>query len=89
MNAQANIKLKAFAILEYLLASNNEELVDKVDQFIKDQSQTSTLGYESSGNPITVDNLKASIREAEEDFKAGRTKSHAEIKAKFLNGRKS
>lgn len=60
-----DMKARKLDLIEYLLHLTDEKLLDKIEALIK-------TGH-SAKNPFTQDEMIARAKEANEDYKAGRT----------------
>lgn len=65
------------------------DLLNKIGELIEESQRNQVVGYEPDGTPITHSMLLESLEEAEEDYKAGRTYTSAELLEYFENQEKN
>ncbi|EMR02078.1 hypothetical protein [Cesiribacter andamanensis] len=75
-----NIQTRKLSLIEEFLHINDEEIISKVESLIKEEKSKK---YESSQTPMSMDEFRAMIDQAQLDSEEGRVISHQDLKRKI------
>ena len=78
-----DISVTKLELIDLLLKTNKENVLNKIRAILKDESDSDIVGYSVVGEPFDFNGYNKKLQKAEDDFASGKVISHENIKKKY------
>lgn len=77
----ASIAEMKSALLQYVAQTDDEKILKKMQEYFASliESEKKVIAYSAAGEPLTIESYNASIQEAIDQYKSGKTISQKEM----------